>query len=135
MEPTGAFLSADTFGLTVWVDPGRDLGIGQRVVDIAPYFDYLSPMVYPSTFSEGSINVENPALHPYEVVYGSSLAGIEYTSTKIRPWLQHFSLYGVIYDTPQILAQRTAAEDAGTCGWLFWNAGGKYDVAVFATRP
>ena len=131
LEPTGAFFSADVFGLTVCIDSDRDLGIGQRVVDIAPYFDYLSPMVYPSTFGEGSINIENPALHPYEVVYGSCQEGIERTSTKIRPWLQHYSLYGVIYDTDEMLAQKKAAEDAGTCGWLFWNAGAKYDEDVF----
>jgi len=135
LEPTGAFFSADIFGLTIWVDDERDLGIGQRIADIAPYFDYLSPMVYPSTFEKGNLDYQNPALHPYEVVYRSCQKAMERTHTKIRPWLQHYSLYGVIYDTREMLAQKKAAEDASACGWLFWNAGAKYDEAVFRKEP
>jgi len=131
LEPTGAFYSADIFGLTVWANSEQDMGIGQRIDDIAPYFDYLSPMVYPSTFAEGSLGFENPALHPYDVVHSSCLKAMERTDTKIRPWLQHFSLYGVTYDTEEMLAQKKAAEDSGTSGWLFWNAGAKYDEGIF----
>lgn len=131
LEPTGAFYSADIFGLTVWASSEQDMGIGQRIDDIAPYFDYLSPMVYPSTFAEGSLGFQNPALHPYDVVHSSCLKAIERTDTKIRPWLQHFSLYGVTYDTEEMLAQKKAAEDSGTSGWLFWNAGAKYDEGIF----
>jgi len=40
-------------------------------------------------------------------------------------------LYGVTYDTEQMLAQKKAAEDSGTSGWLFWNAGAKYDEGIF----
>ena len=131
LEPTGAFYSADIFGLTVWTSPEQDMGIGQRIDDIAPYFDYLSPMVYPSTFAKGSLGFQNPALHPYDVVHSSCLKAIERTDTKIRPWLQHFSLYGVTYDTEEMLAQKKASEDSGTSGWLFWNAGAKYDEGIF----
>jgi len=131
LKPTGAFYSADIFGLTVWTNPEQDMGIGQRLADIAPYFDYLSPMVYPSTFAKGSLGFQNPALHPYDVVHSSCLRAIERTNTKIRPWLQHYSLYGVTYDTEQMLAQKKAAEDSGTSGWLFWNAGAKYDEGIF----
>jgi len=131
LEPTGAFYSADIFGLTVWTNPEQDMGIGQRLDDIAPYFDYLSPMVYPSTFAKGSLGFQNPALHPYDVVHSSCLRAIERTNTKLRPWLQHFSLYGVTYDTAEMLAQKKAAEDSGTSGWLFWNAGAKYDESIF----
>lgn len=131
LEPTGAFYSADIFGLTVWVGQEVDMGIGQRIDDIGPYFDYLSPMVYPSTFAEGSLGFQNPALHPYDVVHSSCVKAMERTDTGIRPWLQHYSLYGVTYDTEEMLAQKKASEDAGTCGWLFWNAGAKYDEGVF----
>ncbi|MCD6518452.1 MAG: carboxypeptidase regulatory-like domain-containing protein [Anaerolineae bacterium] len=129
---TPAFLSADVFGLVVWTDPSRDMGIGQRVEDIAPYVDYLSPMLYPSTFGRGNLGLEEPMRHPYEVVYRSVRTARRRTDTLIRPWLQHYSLWGVIYDLPELLLQRKAAEDAGSCGWLYWNAGGKYDSQVFA---
>ena len=131
LEPTGAFYSADLFGLTVWVDRDEDMGIGQRVEDIAPYFDYLSPMVYPSTFRGVSFAFGDPLLHPYDVVYQSSLKALERTDTLVRPWIQHYSLYGIIYGPKEMLAQKQATIDAGTSGWLFWNSGGVYDESVF----
>ena len=45
LQLTPAFMSADVFGLTVWLDAARDMGIGQRIEDIGPYVDYLSPML------------------------------------------------------------------------------------------
>ena len=52
-------------------------------------------------------------------------------TTKVRPWLQHYSLNGVFYGPEQYQAQRQAADDAGSYGWTFWNAGGKYDEEFF----
>ncbi len=61
-----AKISADLFGIaTVKND---DLGIGQIIEDAYPYFDYLSPMVYPSHYGAGFLGYRNPAKHPYEVV-------------------------------------------------------------------
>jgi len=133
LAPTRAFFSADIFGLTVWVDPARDMGIGQRLDDIAPFVDYLSPMLYPSTFGQGNLGFERPALHPYEIVYHSVLKTGKRTTTPVRPWLQHYSLGGVAYDLPELAGQRMAAEDAGASGWLFWNAAGRYMPELF--RP
>ena len=128
---TPAFLSADVFGLTVWVDSARDMGIGQRLDDIAPYVDYLSPMLYPSTFGEGNLGFDYPVLYPYEVVYHSVLKTGKRTTTMVRPWLQHYSL-SVDYGVQELLRQKKGAEDAGSAGWLFWNAAGKYDLTVFS---
>lgn len=130
LRPLGVFTSADVFGLTLWVEEG-DMGIGQRMEDVAPYVDYLCPMVYPSTFAPGALGYANPALHPYQVVYRSHQRGATRTQTRIRPWLQHFSLRGVEYDLERLLAQKQAAMDAGACGWTFWNAWGVYDEALF----
>lgn len=132
LAPFPVFLSADVFGLTPWVEGGGDMGIGQRIEDISPYVDYLCPMVYPSTFAPGALGYENPALHPYEVVYWSTLKAREKSKALVRPWLQHYSLYGVIYTLDQFKAQRRAAEEAGAWGWLWWNAGGFYEEALFA---
>ena len=126
--PYGTFLSADVFGLTVWVDPEDDMNIGQRVIDIAPYVDYLAPMIYPSTFGAGSLGLANPADHPYEVIFRSQLAALERVpeSTKVRPWLQ-----GYWYGPYEMLLQKQAANDAGSSGWLWWNAAGVYDESIF----
>jgi hypothetical protein len=130
LRPLAVFTSADVFGLTVWVEEG-DMGIGQRVEDVAPYVDYLCPMVYPSTFAPGGLGYANPALHPYQVVYRSYQKGTTRTQTRIRPWLQHFSIRGVEYTLERLLAQKQAAIDADACGWTFWSARGVYDEALF----
>jgi hypothetical protein len=134
LRPTGVFTSADLFGLTVWVVPEEDMGIGQRVDDIAPFFDYVCPMVYPSTFAPGTLGYSVPWEHPYDIVYQSQRrAGRRVLHpTRVRPWLQHYSLYGVPYGPEELGLQRQAAEDAGAAGWCFWNAGGRYNVEFFA---
>lgn len=134
LEPYDVFLSVDVFGLTLVVDPQSDMGIGQRVIDIAPFVDFLCPMVYPSTFITGNMGIANPALHPYKVVLESLRQGMARTSTLIRPWLQAYSLYGVKYGLEQQRAQRRAAEMVGASGWIFWNAGGRYDERLFRRR-
>jgi hypothetical protein len=132
LAPFPVFLSADVFGLTPWVEGGGDMGIGQRIEDVSPYVDYLCPMVYPSTFAPGSLGYENPALYPYEVVYRSTVKAKERSKALVRPWLQHYSLYGVTYGLEQFRAQRKAAEEAGAWGWVWWNAGGFYEESLFA---
>ena len=131
VEPMGVAVSADVFGLVASVKGGRDLGIGQRLDDIAPNVDYVSPMLYPSTFGKGNLGLDNPSQEPYEVVYRSCVMAKERTKTKLRPWLQHYWA-----DTEYLLAQKQAAIDAKTYGWMFWNAGGKYnDEALFEPAP
>jgi hypothetical protein len=124
-------LSADLFGLTVWVDPENDMGIGQRVIDIAPSVDYLSPMLYPSTFISGNLGYDEPMRYPYEIVYRSCIELSKRTQTRVRPWLQHYSWKEVTYGTEELRLEKKAAEDAGTYGWMFWHAGGRYDANVF----
>lgn len=133
LRPFGVFTSADVFGLTVWVAPDSDMGIGQRVKDIAPYVDYLCPMLYPATFESGNLGHANPVLQPYDVIYRSLLEAAKRVpaTTRVRPWLQHYSPPDTTYGPEQYQAQRQAADDAGSCGWTFWNAGGKYNVKFF----
>lgn len=123
------YVSIDTFGWTAWRED--DLGIGQRIVDLAKYVDYISPMVYPSTFDAGGLDYPKPSEHPYEVVYRSAVhaAGrIGDFKAKLRPWLQDFDDYafGIHYGAAEVRAQIKAAEDAKTYGWLLWNPAGIY---------
>ena len=124
------FLSGDIFGLTPWVESG-DMGIGQRLEDIAPHMDYVSPMLYPSTFIPGNLGLDAPQLYPYEIINRSVERQQERSTTLVRPWLQHYSLGEVEYGPVQLLKQRKGAEDAGSCGWLYWNAAGRYRREIF----
>lgn len=135
LSRTPAFFSADVFGLTVWVDPTRDLGIGQRIDDIAPHVDYISPMLYPTTFIPGNLGYDEPARYPYEVMYHSIVKLQERVTVPVRPWLQHYSLGRVPYGISHYLLQRKAAEDAESVGWLFWNSRGRYEEAVLEADP
>ncbi len=132
LRPYGVFTSADVFGLTVWVEPDSDMGIGQRVADISPLVDYLCPMVYPSTFRPSNLGYANPSAHPYDVVYRSeqSAAGRVPATARVRPWLQAYW-----YSLDEMLAQKQAADDAGSTGWTFWNASGVYEPSLFAEQP
>jgi hypothetical protein len=128
LEPDEIYLSADVFGLTVWVEPEVDMNIGQRIVDIAPYVDYLAPMLYPSTFAAGNLGLANPSAYPYEVIFRSQNAAAARVpqATKVRPWLQAYW-----YTTAEMLLQKQAANDANAAGWIWWNAAGIYDEALF----
>ncbi|MFA6554475.1 MAG: putative glycoside hydrolase [Candidatus Paceibacterota bacterium] len=123
-------LSADLFGLTTSSDD--DLGIGQNLSDALMYFDYVSPMVYPSHFSSGYLNYTKPADHPYEVIKNSMDQGILKAnavmapSSKIRPWLQAFDL-GAVYTPAMVRAQIQATYDSGLDSWMLWNAGSVYN--------
>ncbi len=135
LQPYQVFTSVDIFGLTVSVAPSSDMGIGQRVDDIAPLVDYLCPMIYPSTYISGNFGFAEPAKHPYEVVYRAMLDATQRTQAKVRPWLQHYS-WKETYGLEELWLERQAAEDGGAWGWTFWNAGGRYDYeALFSSSP
>jgi hypothetical protein len=129
LRPLGAKLSADIFGWMLLVDD--DQGIGQRLEDITAVVDFVSPMVYPSHYPEGSIAVDgHPNDFPYEVVEISIWLGmqrIEGQELKMRPWLQDFSLPGMTdYGPQEIRDEIQAAEDTGSSGWLVWNIDANY---------
>jgi len=134
----GLPISADLFGVTYsrYADSDRDLAIGQRLVDAVKYFDYLSPMIYPSHYSTGHIGYSNPANFPYQVVNRAMEDGHDliekYTEepvSKSRPWLQAFNI-GAVYDSQKIKAQIRAVDENGGSGWILWNARNVYGVGL-----
>ncbi|MBI4493410.1 MAG: GTP-binding protein [Chloroflexi bacterium] len=141
LHKAGAYLSVDTFGYTCWVE--GDMGIGQDLARLAPHVDYLSPMVYPSTYQAGLPGqLAYPAVvrEPYEVVYQSLLRAQERVAGSgvvLRPWLQYFDDYpwatGFAYNAPQIAAQQRAIGDANASGWMFWDPTNTYQRGGF--RP
>ena len=136
LEDTGAKLSVDLFGMTTTVE--NDMNIGQMLELALPYFDYVSPMVYPSHYPATWNGFVNPAEHPYEVVKIALSRGMEReqllnilnglatsTPSKLRPWLQDFNL-GATYGSDKVRAQIQATYDVGLTSWMLWNAGNKY---------
>lgn len=59
-------VSFDLFGLVCMGNDG--LGIGQRLGDVLPSSDFVSPMVYPSHYANGFQGFANPAIYPYQVI-------------------------------------------------------------------
>lgn len=136
LEHTGAKLSVDLFGMTTTVT--NDMNIGQVLELALPYFDYVSPMVYPSHYPNAWNGFAKPAEHPYEVIKIAMARAREReqalnisnglatsTPSKLRPWLQDFNL-GAIYGSDKVRAQIQATYDVGLSSWMLWNAGNKY---------
>lgn len=131
---TGIKISADIFGMTT--TNSDDLGIGQVLEKALPYFDAIAPMVYPSHYPTGFINLKNPAAHPYEVIKFSMDHAVLRASTtplKLRPWLQDFNL-GAVYTPEMIRAEKKAVYDSGLTSWMMWNAASKYTKAALDSR-
>ncbi|MEK7480490.1 MAG: putative glycoside hydrolase [Patescibacteria group bacterium] len=127
-------ISADVFGLTTWQED--DLNIGQMLENIALYFDYVAPMVYPSHYPPTFQGFKNPAAHPYEIVYTAMERGVFRIEQmggnpkRLRPWLQDFDL-GATYDAPMIQKQIKAVEDAGLDSWMMWDPSNKYTRSAY----
>ena len=141
LAPFHVFVSADIFGLIPSVHD--DQGIGQYWEKVLPPLDYVSPMAYPSHYAPYTFGLKDPDQAPYETVLNTLKDGIarlgDQPVSKLRPWLQDFSLrhrYGV----PEVRAQIRAANEQGVKGWLLWNAGNVYtgdalEPADGPTRP
>ena len=69
LHAVGAAVAFDTFGQTTVISD--EDGIGQVLEDLAPYLDYYSPMLYPSTWVPGSFGFDYPPSEPYRVVLWS----------------------------------------------------------------
>jgi hypothetical protein len=128
-------ISIDMFGLVLDnADRDYDLGIGQRLASTTDYFDFISPMVYPSHYYSGYLGLKNPAAFPGAVVeYGvkKGLPFFEENRATLRPWLQAFNI-GAVYNERMIDLQTGAVESAAsTTGWLLWNARNYYPDYIF----
>jgi hypothetical protein len=134
----GVFVAADVFGYTAFNE--NDTDIGQRIEELAPHLDYLSPMVYPSGYHRGIPGFRNPVAHPYEVVFESvrlirKRAG--QAQVRVRPWLQDFRDYAFdrrTFGVDEIRAQIRGADDAGAAGWMLWNPRNDYTGAALRGR-
>ena len=138
-ELEGYKISADLFGLSSINKD--DLGIGQVIEYAYEFFDYVSPMVYPSHYAKGFLALDEPAKYPYEVIKysmhtamvrliaysqdvimqaldelqsasGGESPKVKLPNSKLRPWIQDFDLGGVPYGVEEVRAQINALYDS-----------------------
>jgi len=139
LGPTGVFMAADLFGYTAF-NP-NDTDIGQRIEELAPYLDYICPMVYPSGYHLGIPGFRNPVVHPYEVVRESVRLirqRSQHTTVQVRPWLQDFRDYAFdkrIFGVREIRAQMRGAAEGGGIGWMLWNPRNDYTAEALRPKP
>ncbi|OQA46401.1 MAG: hypothetical protein BWY52_00759 [Chloroflexi bacterium ADurb.Bin325] len=146
LAPYGVVFGVDVFGYTPWVND--DVGIGQEIETLAPYVDYLAPMVYPSTFANGlpgqNPKYANAIAYPYEIVHLSTIRAVARAraanpAVEIRPWLQDFGDYAFDwrdYTPGEIRAQMDGAREAGARGWYLWDPAVRYTrEALVAAEP
>jgi hypothetical protein len=133
LSPKGIKTSIDVFGLTT--TEKTDMGIGQKIVEMAEYVDYISPMIYPSHYANGEYGIPNPNKEPYRTVY-IALQGAKkrLPVEKLRPWLQDFSMKGVKYGPKELQAQIQACYDCDVKTWMLWNAACKYTKTGLKTK-
>lgn len=133
----GAYISADLFGRVVL---GPSAPISQDIARMAPYTDYIAPMIYPSLWWPSYLGFSNPTAHPYEVILGSLKSASEFFEGKralLRPWLQGGTdpwqgSRTVEYGTKELRAQADATEDSGVAhGWMFYNSANSYPDDAF----
>ncbi len=154
------YLSADLFGMTA--TNRDDLSIGQVLERALPYFDFIAPMVYPSHYPFGYLNLGNPNNHPYTIVnhamkeavlrtvasttsvvaftherIGTSTPALYkkpvYDAQKMRPWLQDFD-YGGNYGPAEVRTQIQATYDAGLTSWMLWAPSNRYTEGALEAR-
>ena len=127
LHAEGCAVSADVFAIVLSVND--DQGIGQRLEEVSASVDALSPMIYPSHYSPGWLDFDDPNAHPSEVVSQAIDTGLpRMQGAMLRPWLQAF-----YYDADQIAAEIERAERHGM-GWLLWNATSAFETDWFPTE-
>lgn len=147
----GVPISADIFGIAA-ITSADDVILGQNLEKIAKEIDYISPMIYPSHYSNVSqnkvgqiinnITFPRPDLDPYNVIFQSMILTkrrLEQIEGKaiVRPYLQSFTASWLgkgnyqKYGPSQIRDQIRAVYDAGYNEWLLWDPSNNYQQDMF----
>ncbi|WJH36579.1 putative glycoside hydrolase [Paenibacillus sp. CC-CFT747] len=138
LHPLGVRVSVDIFGYAASVPAAE--GIGQDFGLLSRQVDVISPMIYPSHYSEGWYGAAVPDAAPYQVIEGASrdtlkkLRPLGSDKPVVRPWLQDFTAGWVpghiAYGKKEIEDQIRALKDNGIVEFLLWNASNAYTGGV-----
>ena len=133
LSPLGVYISADIYGLVGSVSD--DMALGQYWEAVSNVVDYVSPMMYPSHYANGTYGLSVPDAYPYETIYNCTKDSVNRnknieTPATIRPWIQDFTaswVKGYIkYGARELELQIKALEENGVKEYLLWNAGNRY---------
>src|SRR5699024_6283914 len=137
LDAYSVHLSADELGVVT--RPRDDRGIGQKWEEVALYVDYISTMVYPSHYAEGSYGIDHPDDHLYDVMKHAIQDARERNETLkkkgknpaiIRPWIQDFD-FGRNYTAKDVRKKIKALNELGITQYLAWNAASEYNDAAY----
>ncbi len=135
-QAAGVPLSIDIFGVVAWQRSVDVLRTGQDLMRLGQLVEAVSPMVYPSHFSQGFNGYADPGEHPEVVAFGTRQAyevlRRSGSHAIVRPWIQAFSWHAPGYDTSYVVREIAQARSAQGTGWLAWNAGGYYSEVMSA---
>ncbi len=122
INEAGCAVSADIFAIVLSVRDEQ--GIGQKVEELSWTVDAVSPMVYPSHYGPGWLNLANPNDHPAEVVGEALESGMIRMEggALLRPWIQAFS-----WSADQV-REAIATTESLNMGWLLWNQLSYYEM-------
>ncbi len=127
------YVSADVFGLVG--SASDDLNLGQYWEAVSNVVDYISPMIYPSHFSNGFGTIPIPDREPYKTIFIAARDAVARnrnikTPAIIRPWIQGFTAIWLKdhlhYERKEILDQIRALEAHGIDEYLIWNPRNRY---------
>lgn len=128
----GTKLGISSYAILGWNYAANLPNLGQDVVQFAPMLDVISPMAYPSTFSETGYGSDpGGRSRDYWLVYRTltgykELLGPDH-DWKLRPWIQAY------YKNPKnIRDEIDAVVDAGGCGFTMWSASNTYTDTYIA---
>lgn len=133
LAPMEVYISADIYGLVGSVSD--DMALGQYWEAVSNIVDYVSPMMYPSHYANGTYGLPIPDAYPYETIYHGTKDAVRRnknieTPATIRPWIQAFTakwVKGYIpYGDKEVELQIKALNDNGVKEYLLWNAGNTY---------
>ncbi|MCR5822916.1 MAG: putative glycoside hydrolase [Lachnospiraceae bacterium] len=138
LKPLGVYVSGSVFGITIDLD---GVNIGQGYEELSKYFDYICPMIYPSSFVDNYLSlfgVDSVHEHPYDLIsylvrksekkLKALKSNWDGPVAKCRPWLQAGA-----YDYTKVREQILGSEDNGIFSWMLWNSAVEYDQDFFLT--
>ena len=128
LRPYHTLLGASVFGIAAT----RPDQVAQDVPAMARQVDYIAPLVYPSHWGRGEYNVPDPNAEPFAIVERSLFDfenDVRGTPARLVPWLQDFSLGGVVYGPRQVRDQIRGARKIGVDEFLLWDPGVTYTAA------
>lgn len=132
LSPLGVYTSLSVFGSALI--ESNDLGIGMDLRQVAPFVDYISPIIYPAEWGDGAFGIDKPLAKPGELVKQAMLSAQEVFKERlamVRPWLQDFPASGTTFTGEQVLDEIRAVEEfqkVRGAGWLLYNPSSRYSL-------